>query len=81
MSLVIENETWTLTDRLRKSRLLAGLEQAEIAAALGVARNTVSNWEHGRSEPPASAFVRWSRATGVPLEWLAEGVSDYGSEG
>ncbi|WP_096359409.1 helix-turn-helix domain-containing protein [Microbacterium sp. TPU 3598] len=72
---LMDNPTWTLVDRLRKSRLLAGLEQAQIADALGVARNTVSNWERGRSEPSATYFVRWAHATGVTLDWLAEGVN------
>ncbi len=71
---MLDNPTWTLVDRLKKSRLLAGLEQGQIADALGIARNTVSNWENGRSEPSASAFVRWARVTGVSLDWLAEGV-------
>jgi transcriptional regulator with XRE-family HTH domain len=78
---MIDNPAWTLVDRLKKARQLAGMEQTDIADALGVARNTVSNWENGRSEPSASAFVRWARATGVPLEWLAEGVGEYRSEG
>ena len=72
---MIENPTWTLSERLRRSRLLAGLEQAEVAAQLGVARATVSTWETGKTEPSASNFVRWAAITGQPLEWLAEGVS------
>ncbi|WP_336625574.1 MULTISPECIES: helix-turn-helix domain-containing protein [unclassified Microbacterium] len=67
--------------RLRASRALTGMEQAEVAEALGIARNTVSNWETGRSEPTATAFVRWARLTGVTLDWLAEGVRVHGSEG
>lgn len=70
----IDSRTWSLSERLRRSRLFAGLEQEQMARALGVARNTVSNWERGRSEPPASSFVRWASLVGVPLEWLAEGV-------
>ncbi|TQM25101.1 helix-turn-helix transcriptional regulator [Microbacterium kyungheense] len=80
MTMMLDNPAWTLVDRLKKSRLLAGLEQSDLADACGVSRNTISNWETGRSEPSASAFVRWARTTGVTLEWLAEGI-DYGSEG
>lgn len=64
-----------LPKRLKAARLMADLEQADIAAAIGVARQTVSNWERGVSEPSATFFVRWAAATGQPLEWLAEGVS------
>ncbi|MFI8634003.1 helix-turn-helix domain-containing protein [Microbacterium sp. NPDC077663] len=68
---IIDNATWTAYDRLRKARMLADLDQTQMAAALGVARNTVSNWERGINEPPASAFVRWADVTGVSIEWLA----------
>ncbi len=71
----MDNPTWTLVDRLRKSRLLADIDQASIAEALGVSRNTVSNWETGRSEPSATYFIRWAQVTGVTLDWLAEGLN------
>lgn len=72
---LMDNPTWTLVDRLRKSRLLADLDQGQLAEAIGVSRNTVSNWETGRSEPSATFFIRWAQATGVTLDWLAEGVN------
>jgi transcriptional regulator with XRE-family HTH domain len=71
---MIDNPSWTLTDRLKRARLVAGLEQGQIADMLGVARTTVSSWERGISEPSATNFVRWSELTGQSLEWLAEGV-------
>jgi transcriptional regulator with XRE-family HTH domain len=71
---MVENPTWTLAERLRRSRLLAGLDQREIAERLGIARQTVSLWEIGKTEPSATNFVRWAEETGQPLEWLAEGV-------
>jgi len=74
--------TWPLPDRLRKSRQLAGLDQDDLARALGCARTTISNWENGHTELSASHFVRWARMTGVSLEWLAAGVEgDTGSAG
>ena len=72
---LMDNPTWTLVDRLRKSRLLADLDQGQLAEAIGVSRNTVSNWETGRSEPTATHFIRWAQATGVTLDWLAEGLN------
>ncbi|WP_425468280.1 helix-turn-helix domain-containing protein [Protaetiibacter larvae] len=63
-----------LAKRLRAARLLVDLEQADIAVRVGVARQTVSNWERGLTEPSATQFVRWAHVTGQPLEWLAEGV-------
>lgn len=64
-----------LAKRLRAARLLADMEQADIAKRIGVARQTVSAWEQGRTEPSATYFVRWALATGQPLEWLAEGCA------
>lgn len=71
---MVDNPTWTLSERLKRSRLLAGLDQKDIAERLGVNRSTVSFWESGHTEPSASNFVRWAAVTGQPLEWLAEGV-------
>ncbi|WP_350348027.1 helix-turn-helix transcriptional regulator [Agromyces sp. G08B096] len=75
MTMFVETPTGTLAERLRKARLLADLDQNELAAQLGIARNSISNYETGRSEPSASTFVRWAQITGVTLEWLAEGVN------
>jgi transcriptional regulator with XRE-family HTH domain len=63
-----------LADRLRRARLLAGLEQAQLAAAMGVARTSISNYECGRTTPSAATFIHWAQATGTPLDWLAQGV-------
>ena len=73
---MIENPTWTLAQRFRRARLLAGLEQADVARALGVSRGTISTWETGKTEPSASNFVRFAQVTGQPLEWFAEAVND-----
>ena len=66
--------TFTVGELLKKARIDAGLDQGQLARALGVARNTVSNYETGRSIPTLDVAVNWARVTGVPLEWLAEGV-------
>lgn len=71
---IIENPTWTLSERMRLSRQMAGLEQQDIAKRLGVARTTVGAWESGRSEPAATCFVRWAEITGQTLEFLAAGI-------
>ena len=70
-----QNPNWTLHERLRRARLLAGLEQADVAAALGVARATVSTWETGRTEPSATSFMKFAQITGQPLDWFAESVN------
>lgn len=67
--------TWSLAQRLKFARVGAGLDQAVLADKVGAARASISNYERGVAEPSASVFVRWANATGVTLDWLAEGVS------
>ena len=40
-----------LAEQLTAARKAAGMTQEELSAAVHVARNTISNWEHGRTEP------------------------------
>jgi transcriptional regulator with XRE-family HTH domain len=61
---------WTLGDRLRKAREHARLNQAELAAAIGIARSSVVNYESGRSVPSRPVVLSWSLCTGVSQEWV-----------
>jgi transcriptional regulator with XRE-family HTH domain len=64
--------TWTVGDRLRKARETAGLDQTELADAMGVSRRTVSTYEVGGEEITRKRIVlnAWALATGVSVEWL-----------
>jgi transcriptional regulator with XRE-family HTH domain len=65
--------TWTLGDRLRKARLHASIGSSGVMAKrLGVHRNSVINYETDRITPPLDAVVRYSKITGVPLDWFLE---------
>ena len=61
----------TLGDHLRKSRLDQGLLQKEVAARLGVSKDTVRNWELNRTKPDLRliprilSFLDLERAPGV----------------
>lgn len=70
-----ETKNETLKRRLKAARTLAGLEQRQVAALLGCSRSAVAAWEQGKSEPPATYFVRWARICGVELDWLADGLN------
>lgn len=60
---------WSRGDRLRKARMYAHLEQDDIAAELGVSRQTVSRWEN--DDPIKRAFAQvWAVRCGVPFEWV-----------
>lgn len=62
-----------LADRLRKSLRVVRLPVSEIAADLGVSRNTVSNWINGRSRPNEQQLQLWAAYAHAPLSWLKDG--------
>lgn len=52
---------------LRRSRLRAGLSQAELAARAGVAQSVISAYEAGRRQPALSTLARLIGAAGYDL--------------
>jgi len=60
--------------RIRKARVEAGLEQSQLAEAVGVASNTVWRWESGQSSPRGDVIERVATALGKSVGWL------YGDE-
>jgi transcriptional regulator with XRE-family HTH domain len=64
---------WTLGDRLRKAREIASLNQSEMAEQIGIARNSIANYEGGKYEPPRPVMIAWAFRTGVALDWLETG--------
>lgn len=66
---------WNTGDRLRKARTARGLTQGELATLIGVAENTIGNYETGATTNHRKIVVNaWALATGVPVEWLLYGV-------
>lgn len=65
---------WTLADRLRKVRLLTGLNQKGMASSLGLSAPTYSAYESGRNQPRANQLMsmikRIELMTGVPATWM-----------
>lgn len=64
----------TLAHRIKAARQLASMRQEDLAKAAGVARSTVNEWEHARSEPSATKMFAIADATNQPLGWFAEGL-------
>jgi transcriptional regulator with XRE-family HTH domain len=64
----------TVGARLRASRRAANIDQGVMAAQLGLARTTISNWERGVFEPTVSQFIVWAQITGQPAHELIEGL-------
>lgn len=62
--------TIELRHRLLIAREWAGYEQTQLAEEMGVSRNTISNYEHGRTTPRKLVLNAWARACGVSMDWL-----------
>lgn len=53
---------------LAAARVNAKMTQDDTAAALKVSKNTVVNWENGRSEPTISQARKLASMYAIPLE-------------
>lgn len=56
--------------RLKEARKAAGLTQTEIAKMLGVAQNTYSYWENGKSKIDSQSLSRLSNILNVSVDYL-----------
>ena len=65
---------FTIGDRLWKARETAGMSQQRLADVVGIARASVVNYEKGHTAPREIVLRAWALATGVPLEWLRDGI-------
>lgn len=70
--------TWNLSDRLTKALRHAKVGVSEMGEYLGVTRNTVGNYLHGRTVPDKRTLRLWAIRCGVPLEWIEDGVITEG---
>ena len=60
-----------LSDKLMRLRKKQGLSQQEVATALGVSRQTVSNWEAGQGAPALDKAAALARLYHVTVDELA----------
>lgn len=67
---------WTLGDRIRRARTHKGLEQADVAKALGVSRSLVSMWERDLSDPRVGQIREIAALTRIPENWFWGSTSD-----
>lgn len=65
-----------LREKLRIARKRAALQQAEVAAKLGVATGTVRAWEAGRTAPRGPHLRAFAQLTGYPLSWFTDRPED-----
>ena len=66
--------------KIKKSRTDAEITQEQAAQALGISRQTISNWENERSYPDIVSVLKMSDLYSVSLDYLLKGedpMEDY----
>src|SRR5262245_43371626 len=58
---------------IRRHREAVGMTVIQLARQLGISRNTLANYEGGRTEPSASELVRLADALGCTIQDLLGG--------
>jgi Zn-dependent peptidase ImmA (M78 family)/DNA-binding XRE family transcriptional regulator len=58
---------------IKDHRVKAGITLEELGTMLGVARQTVSSWESGKTSPSLAEAARLARVFKVPVEMLLDG--------
>lgn len=61
-----------LSQELKTLRIKSGLTQNEVATFLNVSRQTISNWEHGRSNPDIDNLSLLSSLYGFDIQKLVK---------
>lgn len=67
-------------DRIRQAREQAGLTQKELAAAVGVAFQSVQQWEHGKTFPRLTRFTQLAKVLNQNPAWLQSGLQEPAPE-
>lgn len=60
-------------NRIREARERAGMSQEDLAVAIFVSRQTVSNWETGKTYPDVQSLLLLSNLFDVPIDNLVKG--------
>lgn len=61
---------WNLSDRMRKARESADMEQKEVAELIGVSHQAISTWENGRRNPSSKSVTKFAKVVNVDIRWL-----------
>lgn len=62
-----------MKDRIKQVRKAVGLTQVEYGKRLGVAGNTITNYENGMREPSNAVITAICREFNINEEWLRTG--------
>ena len=59
--------------KIKAARVEKKFTQEQVAEVLGVSRQTISNWENGKSSPDIISVIKMSECYGVSLDYLLKG--------
>ena len=59
--------------KIKAARVEKKFTQEQVAEVLGVSRQTISNWENGKSYPDIITVIKMSECYGVSLDYLLKG--------
>lgn len=62
--------------KLKEARTKTEFTQEQVAEEIGVSRQTISNWENGKSYPDIVSVIRLSDLYDVSLDYLLKGKED-----
>ena len=66
----METKNTKFAENLRAMRGEAKLSQREVAEAIGVSQQCVSDWEHGNADPTLTSLWRLADLFGVSIDIL-----------
>lgn len=61
-------------DRMKKALRDARMSTTAMAEFLGITRETAGRYMSGAAKVPLQTLRLWSLRTGVPMEWLTDGI-------
>jgi len=64
-----------LADYMRKALRESELTVQEAADRMEMSRESVSLWINGKRRPNRTQLIAFAHVTGVPLEWLEQGIA------
>lgn len=59
-----------LNERIKELRLLNGMSQVEMAAKLGISKQSVSNWENDNIQPSIEMLLKIAALFSVSTDYL-----------
>ena len=62
--------------KIKNARIDAQLTQEQVAEALGVSRQTMSNWENGKTYPDIVSVIKMSDLYAISLDHLLKGKEE-----